>query len=291
MLDLSYFQSNSKVDIEVFTNAGSFSTWVKPRGAKVVNILCIGSGSGGGGGFQANTITKTGGSGGSSGAITRAQFMASSLPDILYVYPGIGGEGGLGGVSPTAGGSGGSSYVTLTPAAVKGTSDNVLVISGVSTTSSGGSAGISTGTPTTASAEGSSSISSSIFLGLSNFISTAGVLGGTGTSVSGGTVTVSNILTGGGGGGGTAGATGFNATGPVPALPSTIANQKGADGIIIYKPILAFTGGIGGGGGTTGGNGGNGAYGCGGGGGGGGTTSAGNGGKGGGGLIIITTYR
>ena len=70
MLDLSYFQSNSKVDIQVFRNAGTFSTWVKPRGTKVIEIICIGSGSGGGGGFQANTTTKTGGNGGSSGATT-----------------------------------------------------------------------------------------------------------------------------------------------------------------------------------------------------------------------------
>ena len=80
MLDLSYFQ-NQNTNAQTFTNAGTWVTWQKPRGAKLVNIFCMGSGGGGGGGFQVNTATRFGGAGGSSAGIVRAQFQASTLPD------------------------------------------------------------------------------------------------------------------------------------------------------------------------------------------------------------------
>ena len=62
ILDLSYFQNTGNTHIQTFANAGSWTTWVKPRGAKFVNILCVGSGAGGGGGAG-----QTGGRGGKGG--------------------------------------------------------------------------------------------------------------------------------------------------------------------------------------------------------------------------------
>jgi len=59
MLDLSYFQ-NQNSNVQGFFNGGTWQTWIKPRGAKLVNIICQGSGAGGGGGFQ-DTGTRAGG--------------------------------------------------------------------------------------------------------------------------------------------------------------------------------------------------------------------------------------
>ena len=52
MLDLSYFQ-NQNSNVQGFFNGGTWQTWIKPRGAKLVNIICQGSGAGGGGGLGA----------------------------------------------------------------------------------------------------------------------------------------------------------------------------------------------------------------------------------------------
>ena len=49
MIDLSYFQ-NQNSNVQGFFNGGTWQTWIKPRGAKLVNIICQGSGAGGGGG-------------------------------------------------------------------------------------------------------------------------------------------------------------------------------------------------------------------------------------------------
>ena len=114
MLDLSYFQNSGNVNTQTFTNAGYWVTWVKPRGAKFVNILCIGAGSGGGGGFLA-AGSRSGGQGGSSGGRVRLQLQANILPDILYVQTGVGGAGGIGGSPSTAGGASTKSFVCLIP--------------------------------------------------------------------------------------------------------------------------------------------------------------------------------
>jgi hypothetical protein len=66
MLDLSYFQ-NQNSNVQGFFNGGTWQTWVKPRGAKMVNIICVGSGAGGGGGFQSGSAPRGGGGGGGGG--------------------------------------------------------------------------------------------------------------------------------------------------------------------------------------------------------------------------------
>ena len=62
MLDLSYFQ-NQNSNVQGFFSGGTWQTWIKPRGAKLVNIICQGSGAGGGGGLQSAGTKAGGGSG------------------------------------------------------------------------------------------------------------------------------------------------------------------------------------------------------------------------------------
>lgn len=125
MLDFSHIPN--KNNVQVFTNPGTWQTWIKPKNAKIINILCVGAGGGGGSGNaggDGNSDARWGGGGGASGGITRATFFASALPDILYVQTGVGGAGGLGvtGLSGAGnmtignvGSAGGSSFVAIAP--------------------------------------------------------------------------------------------------------------------------------------------------------------------------------
>lgn len=291
MLDLSYFQNSGNVNTQTFTNAGSWVTWVKPRGAKFVNMMCIGSGGGGGGALIA-VGTHGGASGGSAGAFIRATYQASLLPDILYVYTGIGGTGGLGGTAgnQTPGASGEISYVALTPSTA---SVSNLVCRSGNTVAGGGPTGstVNSTLPTTAT---TTTAANCIFLNLGTFIAVAGPQGTIGASTTtGGTITINNIVCGGGGGsGGSTTSQGIIGAGPIPSIAGASgAGQPGRDGIMLTKPILAFTGGTSGGSSNSGAPGisGNGSYGCGGAGGSGGISAGGNGGRGGDGIIIITT--
>jgi len=298
MLDLSYFQNSGNVNTQTFTNAGSWVTWVKPRGAKFVNIFCMGAGSGGGGGFQTGSATRFAGAGGSSGGVVSAQFQASILPDILYVYTGVGGVGGTGGAAGivTAGGNGERSFVCLIPST--SSIQNIVVTSGA-VAAIGGQSG-SAVSPAGRSGETQATTANAIFLNLGTFIAAAGTAGSAPQSST--TSTINFINFPGAGGGSTGNGANVTVAGPFPiTTPVAIAGsgatngQNGRNGYTLTKPILGFMGGNGGGGiasGGTGnaGNGGNASYGSGGGGGGSAQTGiAGNGGRGGDGLIIITT--
>jgi len=286
MLDLSYFQ-NQNSNVQGFFNGGTWQTWIKPRGAKLVNIICQGSGAGGGGGFQSASTPRAGGGGGGSGATARLTISANLLPDILYILPGIGGDGGLGG---TTGSSGQNSFVTLIP---NTTSVSNVVLRSGTTPATGGGAG-TTAAGTGGVAETISVITNNIFANLGFFNFQAGVSSSAaGTANASGTAP-SNFVTNSGGGGGTGTGGAVTATGVFPAISAAAVNTDGQNGPIYYKPILMLYGGRGGGGSTSGngGNGGNGAPGAGGGGGGASTNTgvnAGNGGRGGDGFIIITT--
>jgi len=289
MLDLSYFQ-NQNSNVQGFFNGGTWQTWIKPRGAKLVNIICQGSGAGGGGGFQSASTPRGGGGGGGSGATARLTINANLLPDILYILPGIGGIGGLGGAPATAGSPGQNSFVTLIPST--GSVSNVVLRSGT-TPATGGAAG-TTAAGGTGAAETISLIANSIFANLGTFTFQAGVISNSAGTGGAGATTPSNFVTnsGGGGGNGTGGA--VTATGVFPGFTGAAVNTNGQDGPIYYKPILMLYGGRGGGGAVTGngGNGGNGAPGAAGGGGGASFNTgvnAGNGGRGGDGFVIITT--
>ena len=299
MLDLSYFQ-NSYSNTQMFTSAGTWQTWIKPRNAKMVNILCIGGGGGGGCG----AVFSSGPGGGSAAGYVKVTYQANILPDILYVQCGI---GGIGGQPPGAnGGTGSLSYVAIIPDT---TSTINLVCISAATTAGGGLAasGGPGGTAATA-----ATAANAIFLNLGTFITAAGIAGGQGSRQApppADIIPSSFLVPGTGGGGGLTSNIGFPggaiaAAGPMPYVSggfSTIngtPSGRGQDGIIMYKPILAFLGGTGGGcvrnGAAQAGAGGNGAYGCGGGGGGvnngiGGSAAAGAGGNGGDGLVIITT--
>ena len=288
MLDLSYFQ-NQNSNVQGFFNGGTWQTWIKPRGAKLVNIICQGSGAGGGGGFQ-STGTRAGGGGGGSGATARLTINANLLPDILYILPGIGGAGGLGGAPATAGSPGQNTFVTLIPST--GSVSNVVLRSG--TTVAGGGVAGTTAAGATGAAESISAIANSIFANLGTFTFQAGVVANSAGTGNAANTAPSNFVTNSGGGGGTGTGGAVTATGVFPGFTGAAVNTNGQDGPIYYKPILMLYGGRGGGGAVTGngGNGGNGAPGAGGGGGGASFNTgvnAGNGGRGGDGFVIITT--
>jgi len=293
MLDLSYFQTQNS-NVQGFFNGGTWQTWIKPRGAKMVNIICQGSGAGGGGGFQSGSTPRGGGASGGSGATARLTINANLLPDILYILPGIGGNGGLGGIAGvvSAGTSGQNSFVTLIPDT--GSVSNVVLRSGT-TPAVGGSAG-STVDVSGGAASTISVIANNIFANLGIFNFQAGVAGLTGDTTIGGGTTIVNPITHASGGGGNSTGGSFVGAGVFPSITNTPLNTNGANGIILYKPTLMLYGGGGGGGSsavsTNGGNGGNGAPGAGGGGGGASSNTgvnAGNGGSGGDGFVIITT--
>jgi len=255
-----------------------------------VNILCIGSGGGGCGGATGSSVRGIGGGGGGGGGIVRANFQASVLPDILYIYTGAGGTGSLGSTTLTfnAAGNGEKSYVCVVPSTAS--VSNIIVTSG--NVSARGAA-----TSTAGAGETVATITNAIFLNLGTFIAVAGTAGGNAGAVSAApSVTPTQITMGGTGGNGNATAGLYTAAGFYPAVAgiTTTAGAigiNGSDGYTFTKPVLAFRGGQGAGGSDgVGGNGGVGAYGCGGGGGGGGVTQGGNGGNGGDGIVIITTY-
>jgi len=266
MLDLSYFQTQNS-NVQGFFSGGTWQTWIKPRGAKMVNIICNGSGAGGGGGFQSSTTPRGGGGGGGAGATARLTINANLLPDRLYILTGIGGNGGLGGTTATSGSAGQNSFVCLIPST--NSVSNVVLRSGT-TPPTGGGAGTTAGGAGGA-GETISVITNSVFANLGTFTFQAGVnsVGGTTTNTTGNTP--ANPFTAAGGGGGTGTGGGFAAVGVFPTTPNTPVNTNGINGPIFYKPTLMLFGGTGGGGslaaGTNGGNGGNGAPGTGGGGG------------------------
>jgi hypothetical protein len=291
MLDLSYFQ-NQNSNVQGFFNGGTWQTWIKPRGAKLVNIICQGSGAGGGGGLQSASTPRAGGGGGGSGATARLTINANLLPDIFYILLGIGGAGGLGGAPATAGSPGQNSFITLIPST--GSVSNIILRSGTTVATAGGAGSTIAGTA--GSGETISLIANSIFANLGNFTFQAGVVAGVAGTGNAGTTTPSNFVTNSGGGGGISTGGSVATIGVFPGILAAPVNTNGQDGPIYYKPILMLYGGRGGGGssaaGTNGGNGGNGAPGAGGGGGGASSNTgvnAGNGGKGGDGFVIITT--
>jgi hypothetical protein len=277
------------------SGSNSWQTWQKPRNCKFIWIMCIGGGAGGAGGYSVGLSNATAGpGGGGSGAITRALFPANTLPDTLYVQPGLGGSGGIGQIPQAYGasGAGSRSFVVINPSGSVPAAMNTVCISGAA-----GAASVTSATG--GSAETIATTTQAGLLSLGTFISVAGQAGAT----SPGNITPlsSVIVSGGGAGAGcsSGGQSGGNisATTISPIISGgTSTSVKGSDGIISWKPLY-FLGGAGGWGAdttvlSTGSNGGDGAYGCG--GGGGSMSSAavpgGSGGRGGDGLVIIATF-
>jgi len=122
MLDLSHIP-DSQQDVKIFyaiSGSNSWQTWTKPRKCQWVWIMAIG---GGGGGPGAGALQNAG-VGGGSGAVTRATFNASHLPDTLFIQVGSGGTGGGAG---QGGGTGTKSTISISPST---TSTNSVLSSG-----------------------------------------------------------------------------------------------------------------------------------------------------------------
>jgi hypothetical protein len=79
-------------NIQIFSQAGSTSDWVKPQGASFVWFTLIG----GGGGSASGNSGIYDGSGAGSAAVTNFMCPAFLIPDVLSVQIGDGGTGGSG---------------------------------------------------------------------------------------------------------------------------------------------------------------------------------------------------
>jgi hypothetical protein len=272
--------------------------WVKPQEATFVHIWMVGAGGGGGGGFTgAASSARGGGGGGGSGAIARGTFLASMLPDILYVQVPQGGTGSTG--SGVAGGVGGRVHVSVRPSV---TAADIVLVSGAAD-ASGGAAGSGAiagagGTASTVSTAISGSFGS-LATSLQFTAGDTGTAGGAQTGAAGSPqVALASInITGGAGGAGVT-TTDFNGgaivgAGICPSRVGGTANangEKALNGYMSWIPLFS-TGGSGGGSDNDaiGGTGGDGGIGSGGGGGGGGATGGG-GGRGGDGYCVITVF-
>lgn len=317
--DFGYLPPQFKGDVQMFlpqsTTTTTWQQWIKPRGATMVYMLCVGGGGGGGFGFAGLSNTaRGGGGGGGSGAINSLILPAVFLPDVLKVSAG---SGGIGGNSPTGGSSGVASYVSMGNGLTLGTATPNTILrangggpGGSGSATAGGTAGAGAGLTT--------NFTHGIGLGLFNNIGgLAGVAGGAHTGAAGNPqngVLLSLTIGGGAGGGGinTPAQAGFaggaiNLTSSLDFADGTLTPSSGFRsggvagtiatpggngnaGVESLKPFVN-TGGSGGGScdNGAGGNGGQGGYGCGGGGGGAGTVS-GRGGNGGEGLVLIISW-
>lgn len=228
----------------------NWQTWIKPKNAKMVYIMCVGAGGGGGGGrgySDGGATVRGGGAGGTSGIVTTATYPASLLPDILYIKPGLGGSGGTGGVgtsaanvvSPTAGNAGESSIVAMT---TLNTPTNIVCISaGGKGGSAGAQANVSSITPVPSIT--TTATTNAFYMATGQFSSTAASLGGIGSGTAGVTggdiAALSTTLVTGGGGGGAASTGGGKILSSsvfllseVPGTPSTTTGTYG------YKNVL-----------------------------------------------------
>ena len=278
------------VDVQTFLPTGAFSTatqytWVKPEGAKIVQVMMISAGGGGGQGGS-NVLGSTVGGGGGGGAGNEGNFTipADQLPGTVSVSVPKGGRGGIGGTT--------NSWPPNTQAARFGGN---LVISG--------SPG-APGSPTGNNAAGGGAWGAGVFIQ-----SPSGGAGANDARYPGQGSGSSNLAvqsTGGGGGSGlSSNNDSSNAQGGIPGNSWAATNNPqvgvtgdGANGAhgSRFGANMHGTGGGGGTGGLTkqGGRGGDGAtYGGGGGGGGAGRTyngGGGDGGNGGDGIVVVTTY-
>jgi hypothetical protein len=307
-MGIDYFNINdSSLKNQVFyfigTGTTSWQTWIKPPNCKFVNFFLVGGGAGGQGGAINAASTRSGGAGGGSAAFSYITVPAFTLPDILYIQVGGGGQGGASGGSQ--GGVGGLSYVCSIPDTT--TTYNILMKSGT--------AGAGTSTSATA---GTIIVAADILLAEVGLISAyAGQAGGAGGSSSNAATNVTpsgKPFTGGAGGAGcsSVGTLGTSASvlgildfptisGGTNTSSAGATANPGNNGYATrenfigpnFRTPMYFTGGAGGGAASSttgiGGKGGDGAFGCGGGGGGaGGNSTAGVGGRGGDGFVIVT---
>jgi hypothetical protein len=242
MFDFSHLPENATVSEFPAIGGGTYRVWHKPPNCRLVFMLVIGSGGGGSGGVTGGSVA--GGRGGGSGGITQALYLASDIPNTLYVRMPDGATGGSAG-SPGGSGGGGANPSVRNTATLPASPLNVLIIASGAfggTTSSpgtGGPAATTTDAPY---------LSKSIY-----FASAAGNSGGSSSSGSSGTDrsigTTSPILGGCGGGGKTATLAFFGGTFSseipliVPSIPQSVQGINGSQG---YRLPFLFLGGCGG---------------------------------------------
>lgn len=242
-------------DVQIFSEGGTTSDWVKPQGASFIWFTLIG----GGGGADSD--------GGGSGAVTNCLAPAFLIPDVLSVSVGARGAGNSGGGGASAGGASTVDYRLRAT-----TTYNLLTANG----GTGAYFGV------TGPGQGGTASTSNYFSAAGFFQSVAGQNGSTGggTDIPASTTT---FLSGGGGG-----SDGTNTTSTTPnyGYPTVGKTAASNSGFFQLSPIIV---GCGGGGSSTfsGGVGGNGGIGCGGGGRGQSSGTAGNGGPG---LVVIISW-
>lgn len=158
-------------NIQIFSEGGTTSDWVKPQGASFVWFTLIGAGGGGGTGTGVNS-----GQGGGSGAVTNFMGPAFLMPDVLSVTVGKGGNANTAGTSSKIG------YL------LKTTTEYELL------SASGGGAGTVSGA-----GSGGSSMSANYFTAMGFFQSISGQSGSNGSI----TASATTFLCGGTGSGST----------------------------------------------------------------------------------------
>jgi hypothetical protein len=301
MLDVSHIPGlNTTTQTFYAQGATAWQTWAKPRGAKFIQLFCLGSGGGGGNGAS-NAGSRQGGGGGGAGAITRAIIPTFLLPDTLFIQVAVGGAA-LSNASATAttGNAGGHSYISCAPTS---SAQSVIIASSVSNALGGNPVA-----GNQAAGGGAFAATNGAFSALTIFSATSGPNGNAvqaaGLPGLGQTALASSLVTGGASGGSCTVGVGYSGGNIAPAvviLTSAVSGSVGANvagnapeansGYTIMNPFCSTGGGGGAGNGAgIGGFGGDGGLGSGGGGGGGGQTNATRrSGKGGDGLIIITT--
>jgi len=284
--------TNIPVDIQIYTNTGA-NTWNKPTGAHWVDVIMFGAGGGGGSGRKGEANTnRCGGTGGGSGAFTRAKLPALILGSSETVTVGAGGSGGASQTTNNSNGINGSAGGNTTFGTWLRANGGGAGSGGASAQGVGGIAGsggewnglVGGLNPLSTGGDGSSSQSGEL-----------GCPFGPGSGAGGGAIDSSNsIYNGGTGGIGSY----IQVTPPAGGIAGTTGSGRNAGA---GTPVTANNplGGAGGGGGassktTVAGNGGNGGiYGAGGGGGGAclsPTYNSGAGGNGANGIAVVITY-
>jgi hypothetical protein len=281
----------AQVNIQVFDTPGA-STWVKPEGAKLVQIRMIGGGGGGGSGRKSAAGTfGTGGGGGGGGAHATFLIPASSLGSTVAVTVGAGGGGGAPQTSDSTDGVSGSvgSNSAFGTFVCRGAAGGGFGRGSSAAGVGGGGTGYPSVTGISGTNGGNSPNNGDIGApGSPNATAATGGGGGGGINTSGTPFA--------GGGGGNIAISFGSGQGPASGGAPGAANSNGGNGNGRTGILETGTGGGGGGASATGngGNGGNGGLFGGGGGGGGaalnGVGDSGAGGNGGHGLVLVITY-
>jgi len=282
MLDFSNILNNPNIDVQKFIGPATalsvpeWKTWRKPRGAKFIYMIGVGSGSSGGCGLNSAT-TSGGGAGGPSGAQTVVMIPAMFVPDVLYVQTGAGGQQPAVLVSGALNVAGVTSYVCISPYTTVPAFGTILF-------ANGGQTGIAAATSTTGGTATVAASSATIAImplagrGFYQFFAgQAGTAGGTGSAGSlagvAQTYPTTGLMVQGGQGGvgysnvtsaGNNGITGAGFGDNFPTITGSLTSDPTGDGSsgTMIKPFQ-YTGGTGG---IAQRGGGNGAPGCGGGG-------------------------